>query len=1009
MENIYDINIDKKIEKEKKYNESKNECDKTIKVVDKENKNPKKMLKKKEKLNVDIYNMKENNKEKYATIYTNEGDINIESNKNEEYNYEKTQYINIESLKDERYEKITKRESIDKLEDTINSSSSKTEWVENNENISETYTNLKGKEKNILNNSRLSKLKDILYNQLVKKRKLLDEKLRIKIYEKNKLEENVNNLGLELFRINKENDDLEKREKELINSIKNIKSDKTKKINENKKVNIEYNNEMMSLKKEINYYAEIYNKFNNNLLELNNLKKYYENIYDKTKVNENVILSQEGRDKIKEIKINKRENIINKMNHEINEIQTCINIKKDLQKNSETELKNLQVLINDEKREREIIQKNKNNIIKMLNDSINNMKKRDEIIDEIHKKLNMLKINVLELEKNNEQVKKENNVEKEKRENLLIELKILKKKIHKIEKNKKELNKCVEDISSFNDKIKIDIQNEQKKCENLNEKIKNINKNIQNNENKIKEMKNNINKEVDNIISMYTEKIKTSHFCSKTKNDIKNVKEDIIKKENEIVNYKNLIIRIKIQQILENTKIENMQNKRNKLNKEFTEKNNLLTQYEYVIKKNHYIIENKQTEVDRLNEELDKKMNKKNLDGNNFQGSGFNSTVPITLEIKIQKLNKEISEILKKSRMLEKDWFLKQSEMIKIQNENNQINEEILKGNDLYLILGQKKCELEENFNNLQNSVKKINKNIIHIRLQLERFECKNNDMLEKVNKINNDILKWNENANIKKEKYKNIQNKLKNDIFKLKNDKDKYQQNLLDYENQILIFENKIREKKKLQEIIKQYEENKDIIYLKKQIQHKNEFIENIKKKQNSILANIKLALNKRNDLDDKKELFQKNFENGVNVSFKIQHEISMIKKNIKTKKKKRQNLYTHFDQITQSYENLINQIQEQESCIQNLNQQYNIFDVVLKVLIFEKKHRFQELLKFQNAVKNVHTLQDTKNNYDIIKKNCSIYKNKIIAIKNNLKTFGAQNEVYEKILFVLFEWLEN
>ncbi|KEG02020.1 conserved Plasmodium protein, unknown function [Plasmodium vinckei vinckei] len=954
--------------------------------------------------------MKENNKEKYVTI---------EDNQNEEYNYEQTQYININSLNDEKYEnikqweedgKIRKRESLDEMEASINSSLSKTGTIENNyANSSETYTNLMEGDKNILNNNRLSKLKDILYNQLIKKRKLLDEKLRVKIYEKNKLEESVNNLGLELFQINKENDDLEKREKELISSIQNIKSNKSKQISENKKVKREYNNELDSLKKEINYYSEIYNKYNNNLLELNNLKKYYESMENKTKVNENVILSQENRDKIKEIKINKRENIINKMNHEINEIQTYINIKKDLQKNSEIELKNLQVLTNDEKRELEIIQKNKNNIIKMLNDSINNMKKRDEVIDEIHKKLNTLKINVLELEKSNEQVKKENNIEKEKRDNLLMELKILKKKIHKIEKNRNELNKCVDDVSNFNDQIKIDIRNEQNKCENLNEKIKNINKNIQNNENKIKEMKNNINKEVDKIISVYTEKIKTSHFCSKTKNDIKNVKEDIIKKENEIENYKNLIIRIKIQQILENTKIENMENKRNKLNKEFNEKNNLLTHYDYIIKKNHYIIENKQTEVDRLNEELDKKISKKNFDGNNNQGSSFTSTVPITLEIKIQKLNKEINEILKKSRMLEKDWFLKQSEMIKIQNENNQINEEILKGNDLHLILGQKKCELEENFSNLQNFVKKINKNILHIRLQLERFECKNNDMLEKVEKINNDILKWNENANIKKEKYKNIQNKLKNDIFKLKNDKDKYQQNLLDYENQILIFENKIREKKKLQEIIKQYEENKDIIYLKKQIQHKNEVIENLKKKQNSILANIKLALNKRNDLDDKKELFQKNFENGVNVSFKIQHEISMIKKDIKAKKKKRQNLYTHFDQITQSYENLISQIQEQQSYIHNLNQQYNIFDVVLKVLTYEKKHRFQELLKFQNAVKNVHTLQDTKNNYDIIKKNCSIYKNKIIAIKNNLKIFAAKNEVYEKLLFVLFEWLEN
>ncbi|SBT76964.1 conserved Plasmodium protein, unknown function [Plasmodium ovale] len=856
-----------------------------------------------------------------------------------------------------------------------------------------------GREKDRKNN-RMDMLRGILCDQLRKKKGILDEKLRVRAQEKSKLEDEVTKAGLELARVNKENEMLEKKEKKLINSLRSIKLGKSNHIRENNELRNSYNNEMVNMKRELNYYAEIYNKLNNNLLELNNLKKYYEAISSSSKISENVALANEG-NKWREIKINKKENILIKMNYELNELKNDIDIKKDMCKNEERELQNLERLIGDEKNELLSLKKENNNLGKILNDSVQKMRKRDEAIHEINNKLEELKRNINDIEKSNEQMERESTFEREKKGKLLMEMRILKRDLHRVIQSKEGLEKDVQETKAYNKSITIDIENEKKKLEEILDKIRHINKDVRNRENKIKELKNEINKNIDRIIGLYTEEIKISHFSSKIKSDLACIKESITKKENEIENYKNGIIRIKIQQILENTKIENMEKKRNTINDEFNEKNNVLTMYDTIIKKNHHLIENKQVEVDRLNEELDKK-NKKNCDSNNHG-------IPVTLEIKIKKLNKNISEILNQSRVLEKEWFLKQSELIKIQNENNKINEDILKGNDICLILGQKKCELEEKCSHLQNEAKKLNKNIGYIRLQLERFETKNKDTMNKISKMENDLLKWNEHVHVKNEEYKMKKENLKIDIDKLKGEKEKHQQDLLDCENKILILENKIVEKKKLQGIVKEYTENKDIIQLKKKIQLKKGIIENIKKQQNVILSNIKLALNKRNDLDNKKELFQKNYQSGINVSFKIEHEISLIKKNVKATKGKREMVNGHLCELTKEYDNLLKQMKDQRDYCLSLNRDYLTFDGIVKILNFEKKHRFQELLKFQNAVKNVHTLDISKMSYDQVRKSCSTVKKRLSAIKNKLERFGAKNEAYSQFISVLLEWLAN
>ncbi|ANQ08050.1 Uncharacterized protein PCOAH_00023970 [Plasmodium coatneyi] len=923
----------------------------------------------------------------------------------DENGYERTGYVNVTPSGGKEVKKKFKQKKW-----------SSKKRVERQTNGTSTMLDQPGSEK-------LEHLKDILHEQLKKKKQILEEKLRVRQHERNKLEEDVKNAGVELFRVNKENDFLNKKEEELSEAIKYMKNEREKQLGKQIELKKNYNKQMANLKKELNYQSDVFSKFNNSLLELNNLRRYFDLVNANTRISENVLgaVRQKRQGKVRsgegapslegsacegeaplvitQSAIQKKENILNKMNHDLNEIQNDIDTKKDIERNERTECKNLERLIREEKEEYAQLKKGRQDMLNDLNDSISKMKQRDEAIEEMNTKLMELKSTIYDMEIQKDVLTKELTTEKEKKEKIQSELGALKKETERTIEGKEKIQQEVHTVVKQIEEVKVDIQNERNKSVQMNDEIGKLKKDIRNRENKIKIVKNDINKNIDKIINMYTEEIKVSHFSAKLKNDLASVKENITRKENEIENYKNGIIRIKIQQILESTKIENVQEKVKKLNEEFEQKHELLSNYDLVIKKNHYLIENKQLEVDRLNEEFDKK-NRKNCDDHGM---------PLTLNIKIEKLNKQIRDVLKQSRHLEKDWFLKQSEMIKIQNENQKMNEEMLRGRDLRLILNQKKCELQENFKNAQNGLKKINKNIMYIRLQLEKFASKNSDTLGEIDKMEDDMLKWSEKKNIKAEEYKRKKENLKNDINSLKCEKEKYQQDLLNYENKILLLENKIEQKKKLQGVIKEYTENKDILLLKKNIQAKNDLIENAKKQQNILLANIKQALNKRNELDNKKEAFQKNIDNGVNVSFKIKHEISFAKKNVKEFKGKKVSLCNYLTELIHSYEELTNQTQQEKTHLLNLNRLCDIYEGILKIQNCEKKQRFQELLKFQNAVKNGGSLYNSKKPYETLRKSCASYRRKLVVIENKLRGLVTTDEAYAKLIGVLLEWLAN
>ena len=330
-------------------------------------------------------------------------------------NYNKQKEIN--SLKKNNVE-VSKEDESDEVNIIINNLPLEDEWNEskiNFENISlvsqDNSDENNNDNLNIIDNNILFKSENSdNINQETKKNKLLDENLEKKVLKNIIIDKNIKSNFVSNF---SNNNPFKSQEKEQKNDYFDIL--KNEKINLEEKLEIERN-----INKEKSYHIEILKKaLNNNILNQKNIKENKDSIniqfileYSKCKVDneklkKNIIMQKILCDDMKkeiEIlqkeknelieRINKYENINNKMNKKIEEQEIKLkekqNIEKELKKeidtqkqlyanlNQELDLKNkkiysLQKDINGEE-ELNIIKNNNNYIIDIVNDLYNNIK-----------------------------------------------------------------------------------------------------------------------------------------------------------------------------------------------------------------------------------------------------------------------------------------------------------------------------------------------------------------------------------------------------------------------------------------------------------------------------------------------------------------------------------------------------------------------------------------------------------------------------------------------------------
>ena len=845
---------------------------------------------------------------------------------------DKEDYDQLEHLLEEEKEKNLKfKKDLDKLNEEI--SQKEEEIIKSKNKINSQENLIKEKENQIINlNEQLNKNND-KYNDLQNKYKNMLSKIEEDERKLNNAIENLNlsekyqplikmeKPDLIKFIIDKDTciDKLEKENssnQKEINNLNNLNQNLTEEISKNKTTINNLNNNITNLKNELEKINSEKNQLQINLNEKK--EELIKEKEEKEKLNNNLFSEKKKNELlINDNKIMKNEIIIqkeniSKANNEISSLQNKNKEKEDLinslTKEKEKLSKNYKDLFDKyneqlantkQKEERtsiaiqnlnltgeylKLVNMTKDQLISLIVEKDKYLKMTEDLNKDLNQKIeklnseknsmeeegNKLKLNIVDLEKNNSLLKQENEHSNKDLENLKTEknnlLSDLQKEKDQKENYIKEIESLKEEIKELNEKIKIlkkDLQKSTEDNTSKNETITNLENKIISTESKL----NILEKDKSELSEKYKELIDKSNTQEEKLRNL-NLKEktelDLISKLNLSDNYQLLSTKSKADLI---SLIIEKDNLNNKLEKEKVELNNKISGLE----KNKIELEKNLADFEAKNNTLNNKIKILENELNITKKESENLSKEKNELNNLLKEEKKLGEKMKNTN----DLLNKENTKIEIlTKENKKLSDEILNQKDIIdkinkeLIMNKKNLEEKENINN-------------NLTKELEQLSLQYNDLLDKYNSQNL-IIKNKEKA--KEDALKNIEEKYNylkvlpaEELIKIIIEKDKLNMNQqgeinnLKNENSNLEQRNKKLEeylnkckdlKQKYKTLLDKYNEseknNKDLINERNEYKTKyDKLLEDIvqKNKEPKIFKNNLLALINTNQLLFKKQ----------------------------------------------------------------------------------------------------------------------------------------------------------
>ena len=540
-----------------------------------------------------------------------------------------------------------------------------------------------------------------------------------------------------------------------------------------------------------------------------------------------------------EKELNERDEIINKLvyeNEEINKEFIKLKNEKSEEENKEKNdiIKRLQIEINEKNNEIKTLEneiRNKNEMFgnseienKEKNDMIKNLENENKIKFDLIKKLEN------ENEENNDIIRNLQN-EKEEKNDIIERLQNeMKEKDDTIEQLEKEIKEKGDTIEQLENAIK---ENKKSEKQEKNDYIRNIGNEVKEKNNIIKNLETEI-KEKNKIIEKLENDNKKYNLCKqaneKQKNKIKELEdlvEEISKKYNDLKYEKNEKDKKEKKEHIET--IKNLENEIEDINKKYND---------LYFEKNEKNNEN--AKLREINECIQKELKNKENQLENAQE--LNNKYKLD-ETKLLYTSKKMKEVEEQKKNLEKDLKLKKDKIIKLKYGSKNNKHKIIKNYET--IIDEKERQIEElskktKSENLEEKIKEMNelKEIIEKKQnEINYFKEKYNELNKKnidiENQLQNKLVLIDELMK-ENEKLKNIEKKYKDDIESIEKEKEKYEsENKRNTEeNNKLINNYEIKNKEVLEKF--ENEKNNDSLNKEKELENLIQLNEELQKVNN-------------------------------------------------------------------------------------------------------------------------------------------------------------------------------
>ena len=679
--------------------------------------------------------------------------------------------------------------------------------------------------------------------------------------------------------------------------------------------------------------------------------------------------------------LNERDEIINKLVYENEEINKELNKLRNEKNEEENKEKNDII----KRLENEI--KEKNNEIKTLENEIRNKnemfgnseienQEKNEMIKNLENE-NKIKFDLIkklqnENEENNDIIKNLQN-EKEEKNDIIERLQNeMKEKDDTIEQLENEMKEKDDTIEQLENEIK---ENKKSEKQEKNDYIKNIGNEVKEKNNIIKNLEKEI-KEKNKIIEKLENDNKKYSLCKqmneKQKIRIKELEdliEEISKKYNDLKFERNEKDKKEKKEHIET--IKNLENEIEDINKKYND---------LYFEKNEKNNEN--AKLRELNECIQKELKNKENQLENAQE--LNNKYKLD-ETKLIYTNKKMKEVEEQKKNLEKDLKLNKDKIIKLKYGSKNNKHKIIKNYET--IIDEKERQIEElskknKKGNLEEKIKEMNELKEIIENKQNEINELNNKNIEIENQLKNkmilidELMKENENL-------KNIEKKYEDDIKSIEKEKEKYES-----ENKRIIEENNdlINRNKILPNINDNYEIKSKEELVKFEDNQNNDALNKEKELENLMKLNEELQKD-NNDKNNEVEILKNNTD-----KIKQEFEDTIKQKDIK------------IDEIESQYKSIKEELSNKESIIININKE----NENLKNKLEEIQNEINELknkknIKEEMMEKNLEVndeLEELKKNNELLTQKEIDYKNIIENYKKSEELTKTENEDIKKEL---------
>merc|ERR1719221_986006 len=380
---------------------------------------------------------------------------------------------------------------------------------------------------------------------------------------------------------------------------------------------------------------------------------------------------------------------------------------------------------------------------------------------------------------------------------------------------------------------------------------------------------------VQKIDEQTSEHTTSDRVENNSKKRVKKIQEEIAQKEVENQNLYNEIARVTVDSL--NTKAHNqmLKDRHAQLATDLGDRERLIEQYEQEIRKRHHQIEKKQLYVDRLNREYDEKRTKLEMEAGEADVAG-------PQEAKLKHMKKAIADLTKECADMQKDWIQKQTQLLAISTETDNLKANLNDQKNRKMVLDQKRIRIEGQLASQQKDVKELDNAMKHLRFDMDKMNgaiVHNTDKSKELANANK--MMETEFVNKLKEKEKQCL-EVERMVEHIKEDKAQMAQEVLEAERQALLWERKITLEKEMQEALDPNVGQSDVAAMKKEIHRMELRLEQLKRKQEQMIMEMERAINKRDAIQLKYEPKAKKTKQ-TQSAVSLKRQVQSLKNNLK------------------------------------------------------------------------------------------------------------------------------